>query len=151
MEQFWTWVHRAASVAILIIFVLGIVRQFPKTPTGFKMGDKVPALAEWDYTGRTSTIVFASTTCPFCNESIGFYQSMIGPNFVLAYHEPAEVVAPYLKTKGYTGNWRANVSMTNFKVTGFPTIYLVNAEGELTLQEQGKLPPEKEKAFSKGQ
>lgn len=168
-SKFWLYVSRFAHILIIGFVCLGLTNNYIKykknksapaidqqlaAPARIKTGDILPTIKNWDYAdvAPKGVILFASTACHFCQESLPFYQKLstgLKGKFTLVYQEDAAEVAKYLKDNGYTKNYRVIPSFEPFKVSAYPTMAIVNDKGEVQEVRVGKLTPALEKEFIK--
>lgn len=116
------------------------------TPVG-----KVIPIAGINWTDKKQTVVlYLSTTCRYCNESVPFYQRLVqekskkGFEIVAILSQNPEESKNYLKTHDLNVPQVFSTSLASLGVTSTPTILLVNQEGIVSDFWRGKLQPDKE-------
>lgn len=114
-------------------------------------GKTVPLDAvNWKNNGAT-LILYLSTTCRYCNESISFYQRLKkerpedAPKVVAVFSQAEDEAMKYLDSNKLIVDGLVNGSLRSIGVTGTPTLLLVDENGVVTDSWRGKLSPEKEK------
>lgn len=97
-------------------------------------------------------VMYLSTSCRYCNQSARFWARLteIGKDrnvkFIAVF--PADDGAQgelYLDKLGLSDIEVEPLALTNFQISGTPTLALFNDRGEFLSSWVGKLPPEKEK------
>ena len=150
-------IEGAANIGIVIIALLALgmfVKNYlrkPSEPKHIAVGEQLGLKnANWQASGNT--IVFGiSTTCHFCTESAGFYRELVQE--CAAHHvqtiatlpQPVDEAKRYLASEGVTVNEVRQVPLSELKITGTPTLLLVDKKGTVQGVWVGKLPPDKEK------
>lgn len=147
----------ASNVAIIVlaIVLVGVfVRNYwlkpqPAELESAKVGQQLN-LANWPASGNT--LVFGlSTTCHFCSESAGFYKELVQK--CAEQHVRTVAVLPqslaeakaYLQGEGVDVNEVRQMTLSDIKVAGTPTLILVDANRVVKAVWIGKLSPDQEK------
>lgn len=142
-----------ASLVVMCLLATVLVKSYfftnrSRPEPSIAVGDKL-TLSEALTSGSERAIVLAlSTTCHFCSESIPFYRRLsteAGRTHVpviAIFPQPSTDVANYLKANGLAGI--ASESGRILRISGTPTLMLVNRQGVVTKVWRGKLPPEQE-------
>lgn len=159
----------AANIAIIVVAVVlcvVLVKRFvlddnkpaapPGAPNQITAGEKVPVGMEWVKSGHTVLLVLQKT-CRFCTESAPFYQRLVKETanrsdvkVVALFPGTVEESKQYLDGIGVSIADIRQVSPAEVKVSGTPTIILVDENGVAVDVWRGKLPPDKEaEVFSK--
>ena|SRR6185295_10264260 len=151
-----------ANIAIVIVAILlsvVLVKRFilnsnePSSPAAadqLSSGDKVPLQTEWVKSGKTVLLVLQKG-CHYCTESAPFYQRLIKET---ANRSDVKLIAllpqsvtegkQYLNEIGVSIDDIRQVSPSQIKVGGTPTLVIVNENGVAVDVWKGKLSPEGE-------
>lgn len=165
MRNLFKRVELLTNVAIIIVAILlsvVLVKRFIRTNTNERVrppratselarGDKVPLEGmKWAKNGRTVLLVLQKG-CRFCTESAPFYQRLVretsGRNnirLIALLPQPSNDGKQYLDEIGVGIVDIRQVSLSQVKVSGTPTLILVNDDGVATDVWEGKLPSEVE-------
>jgi hypothetical protein len=133
----------AANVAIVVVAALlaGILasrvlhHQHPPGRVPYRVGEVVPRLASLSYAGADQTLLISfKPGCRFCNASIGFYRALAaqaGPRVQVVAISPdaTQESDAYLRTRGLTVGRVFSIDLGVWRITGFPTLLLVDREG----------------------
>ena len=140
----------STNLAVLIVavalFAVLISARFalPRPPSferGIRKGDAMPSLLSVDYRASARTLLLSlSTECGYCQESLPFYRRLIdeqrkdGKNLaVVALFRDSETdVNEYKRRNHLEIRSVTNVDPSTFRVTGTPTLILVDAEGTVS-------------------
>lgn len=157
-------VELLTNIAVIVVAILlgtVLVKQFltksnppawpPPNRTELSAGDKVPlAGIEWVKNGYTLLLVLQKG-CRFCTESAPFYQRLVTETssradvkLVALLPQPVPEGKQYLDEIGVNIADVRQVFPNQVKVSGTPTLILVNDTGVATHVWSGKLPPEVE-------
>jgi hypothetical protein len=146
---------------ILIAFavVVGSVflkdRLSPAAPEAsvVKVGDKLKNLAGWDWGAHDQTLVLGLRKgCHFCEDSAPFYQRLIaqqpqaGSKFpiVAVFPDTGDTVKEVLQSQGLGVRALAGVPLETLKISGTPTLLLVDRSGTVLNAWIGVLSPRQE-------
>ncbi len=151
----------AANVCIILLFiatVIGAVGRYVFSPSlparrdlQISVGEKVnlPGV-NWAKNGRTLVLVL-STACPFCTDSASFYRRMVQRaakegqvHLVAVFPQSTAEGVKYLDNVAVPIKDVMSATLGSIKVTGTPTLILVNNQGAVTQVWAGRLPGEKE-------
>lgn len=147
----------AANIGIVIVAFVAVgifVRNYwlkPSEPKYVAAGEQF-ALKDVNWQESGNTMVFGiSTTCHFCTESAGFYRELI--KACTAKHVRTIAVLPqsidaskaYLAGEGVEVNDIRQAQLPELKISGTPTLVLIDSKGVVKGVWLGKLPPEVEK------
>ncbi|MGH9947306.1 MAG: TlpA family protein disulfide reductase [Pyrinomonadaceae bacterium] len=178
MKKAFRVVQFASNIGILVLTVLAVfaairlyVTTEPKSPqAGINsrrennsekqtltktapeniLGKTVPLDAiNWKNNG-TTLILYLSTTCRYCNESIPFYQRLKKewpksvPKVVALFLQDDDEATKYLDSKSLIVDGVVSGSLRSIGITGTPTLLLVDENGVVTDIWRGKLSSEKE-------
>jgi hypothetical protein len=103
----------------------------------------------WKENGKT-LVLYLSTTCRYCNESIPFYQRLIDEKsdgvgkIVTLFSQGEEVATEYLDRHNIKVDVVKSGSLRSIGVTATPTLLIVDENGVVSDHWRGKLNPEKE-------
>lgn len=144
---------RATAINPTPAQIVSNVEQSPgrTTPTrASPIGMTIP-LEGVNWTEKKQTLVlYLSTTCRYCNESVPFYQKLIKAKsekdfeIVAILSQNPEEAKSYLRTQGLNIGQVFSSSLSSVGVTATPTLLLVNQEGVVSDFWRGKLNPDKE-------
>lgn len=139
---------RVLNVLLLAAVVYGIAVMRPspaRTPQTYTPGEQAPAIAGLPYAeAKRTAVLFVRSTCHFCTESMPFYRELAkdGRRVVAISGDSREVLDRYLTDNGLTIP-RATVARGDWtKLTGTPTIVVVDAAGRVVKSWVGLLSPE---------
>jgi peroxiredoxin len=118
----------------------------PTTPIG-----KTIPIEGVDWKAKKQTLVlYLSTTCRYCNESVPFYQRLVkeksrqGFEMVAILSQSPDEARSYLSTHALSIGQVFSSSLSSVGVTSTPTLLLVNQDGVVSNSWRGKLSPDKE-------
>ncbi|HEY0782350.1 MAG TPA: hypothetical protein VGE98_07850 [Thermoanaerobaculia bacterium] len=142
------------GVCLIAGFVLIRNNFFPPTPPpppgSVQVGDKIDALAKLVPAGAEKAMVVAiQPTCHFCNESMPFYKQLVDKRnqsgsavkLIAAVPSPQakDEEAQHLASAGATMDGVQPVDYRAIKVSGTPTVILVDRQGKVLSVWVGKL------------
>jgi hypothetical protein len=149
----------ANVIVILVALVVGSVflRDRLSTPApepdAVKAGDKLANLDGWDWAAHDQTLVLGLRKgCHFCEDSAPFYQRLIGQQqqaganstMVAVFPDTAETVEGVLQSEGLGVQALAGVPLERLKISGTPTLLLVDRSGTVLNAWIGMLSPRQE-------
>jgi Redoxin len=119
----------------------------------YKVGEtveQIPGLTSQP--GTRSLLFVVRSTCPYCTRSMDFYQRVVQQarsehapvQLVGVCLEPADVCEHYFKTHHLTMDRTVGVDIGSIKVTGTPTLLMVDDAGKVTSVWTGALSPARE-------
>lgn len=124
----------------------GLATAAPATPVG-----KTIPIEGVNWKEKKQTLVlYLSTTCRYCNESVPFYQRLIkekseqGFEIVAILSQNPDEAESYLEKQNLKVAQVFSSSLSSLGVTATPTPLLVNPEGVVLDFWRGKLNPDKE-------
>jgi thiol-disulfide isomerase/thioredoxin len=132
-----------------------IAKQTANTPTAkpeiqSPVGKTVPMQdVNWKENKKT-LILYMSTSCRYCKESMPFYQKLVKETadkkvkFVAVLPQDTNESKEYLKTQNVEISAVYNTSLNAIGVVATPILLLVNDQGVVSDYWRGKLPTEKE-------
>jgi hypothetical protein len=137
----------ANVVVILLAVVIGSVYlkdRFIATPSPqadeVKAGDKLGSLDGWDWSAHDRTLVLALRKgCHFCEDSAPFYQRLVTRQqrgvpitpIVAVFPDNANLVKEAVQAEGLGVRALAGVPLEKLKVSGTPTLLLVDRSGRV--------------------
>jgi len=141
-------------VAIMIgtLVIQKLIRPAPSTPPRptIAVGSKVE-LAGVDWSKNHKTVVLAlQKGCHFCTESAPFYQQLVqaasskGVKIVAVLPQSVQEAQDYLSSIAVPVFDVRQSSLNPLKVSGTPTLILVDDKGQVAASWAGKLPTAKE-------
>lgn len=158
MEKAAKKVEIAANVAIIIVALAAVLFFFknyrtnrtelrPQISTGTHF-----ALKDVNWQGSGKSVVLAlSTTCHFCTESAGFYRELVQQcqkqhvQTIAVLPQSLNEAQAYLNSQGVSVDKVRQGSFPELKISGTPTLLLLDNEGIVKHVWLGKLPSDKEK------
>lgn len=118
------------------------------------VGTLVPAIHGYSWSSRRLTLVLAiRKDCQFCHDSLPFYKrlSELEKNYGLQAHllavmpDDATLAAADLQSAGISVESVYNQPLDAIRITGTPTLLLVDASGRVKREWYGRLTPSSEK------
>ena len=151
-----TKLEHAANIAVVVACIVAVahtvLNSIPKAPPqSYKAGEKItdsPGLGLRN--AKRTLILFESSTCHFCNESLGFYSRLTnvahenGTRIVALTYEDTGANQSFLETHGVTIDTVLALRDNKLNVFATPTLILVGNDGRVVSSWVGKLTPEKE-------
>jgi hypothetical protein len=161
-----TRLDTASNIATILLACVGVtmlVMRFtqpaaparPGMPEPYKTGEQLKGISTIDFTKASTTVVlYVRSTCHFCTESMPFYQKLKDAidsrktkvQMAVVSFEPLPVTRGYLQQHaiqlGEEEIFQLKEGET--RLSGTPTILLVDQKGVVKSSMMGKLPPEKE-------
>jgi len=134
------------------IFLKDRLSPVASEPDTVKAGDKLSNLAGWNWGSHDQTLVLGLRKgCHFCEDSAPFYQRLIaqqqeGSNstLVAVFPDPADTVKDVLQSEGLRVQALAGVPLEGLKISGTPTLLLVDKYGKVLNSWVGMLSPRQE-------
>jgi hypothetical protein len=151
----------AAANLIVIVFAVVVGSVFLKDrlsppapePEAVKAGDKLPNLDGWDWASHEETLVLGLRKgCHFCEDSGPFYQRLMAqqeqggssPAILAVFPDPADTAKEVAKSEGLTAHVLGRVPLEKLKISGTPTLLLVDRNGTVLNAWIGVLSPRQE-------
>lgn len=149
-----------ANVAVILLaVVVGSIflkdRFFTPGPelNEVKAGDRLPRLDGWDWGAHDRSLVLVlKKGCHFCEDSAPFYQRLAGKQqqdgsntaIVAVFPDAADSVNEVVKLKGLGVRALPGVPLERLKVSGTPSLLLVDRGGTVLNAWIGMLSPRQE-------
>lgn len=172
------FISNLATIIIAVLLAIIVVRQFASTPPQAEgslalvktaatspgqtsepnaapkttpLGKTVPLSGiDWQKNKKT-LILYLSTRCRFCDESMPFYRRLAEKyseskdvKLMAVFPQSVDEAKAHFKSHGVNINEVLNAQLTSIGVTATQTLLLVNESGVVTDMWKGKLPGEKE-------
>lgn len=153
-------IEAAANIIVIVLaVVVGSVflkdRLSPaaQEPEAVKAGDKLPILDGWDWGAHEQTLVLGLRKgCHFCEDSAPFYQRLTSqqqpggstPAILAVFPDPADAAKEVARSEGLTAHVLAGVPLEKLKISGTPTLLLVDRSGRVLNAWIGMLSPRQE-------
>ena len=153
-------IEAAANIIVIVLaVVVGSVflkdRLSPAAPEPepVKAGDKLPNLDGWDWSAHEQTLVLGLRKgCHFCEDSAPFYQRLTAqqqqggsnPTIVAVFPDTADAVKEVARSEGLMAHVLAGVPLEKLKISGTPTLLLVDRSGTVLNAWIGMLSPRQE-------
>jgi len=149
----------ANVVVILLAVMIGSVYLRDRfsahgpEPNEVKAGDRLPRLDGWDWSAHERTLVLVlKKGCHFCEDSAPFYQRLAAQQqearsntaIVAVFPEAADAVSEVVKSEGLGIHALAAVPLETLKVSGTPSLLLVDRSGTVLNAWIGMLSPKQE-------
>lgn len=149
----------ANVVVILLAVVIGTVFLRDRfatpapQPSEVKAGDKLVGLDGWNWGAHDRTLLLVLRKgCHFCEDSAPFYQRLVAkqqqdaPNtaIVAVFPDTADAVKEVVQSEGLAVHALAGVPLERLKVSGTPTLLLVDRNGTVLNAWMGMLSPRQE-------
>jgi hypothetical protein len=152
-------IEQVANLAVILLaLVVGIVflkdrLSHDPQPNQIRVGDKLPSLVGWDWSAHESTLVLVLRKgCHFCEDSAPFYQRLAvmqkqggsASSVVAVFPDSADAVEHVVQSEGLEVQTLSGVSLEGLKISGTPTLLLVDKRGMLLNAWIGVLSPRQE-------
>lgn len=149
----------ANVLVILLAVVIGSVYLKDRfsapnpAPNEVKAGNKLPRLAGWDWSAHERTLVLVlKKGCHFCEDSAPFYQRLAAQQrseglevaIVAVFPDSADAVNEVARSEGLGIHALAGVPLETLKVSGTPSLLLVDKSGTVLNTWIGMLSPRQE-------
>jgi len=118
-----------------------------------KVGDRLTHLDGWDWSAHDRTLLLVLRKgCHFCEDSAPFYQRLTTKQqqegsdtaLVAVFPDTKDAVKELMKSEGLDVRGLAGVSLEGLKVSGTPTLLLVDKSGTVLSAWIGVLSPRQE-------
>jgi thioredoxin-related protein len=118
-----------------------------------KVGDRLTHLDGWDWSAHDRTLLLVLRKgCHFCEDSAPFYQRLATKQqqegsdtaLVAVFPDTEDAVKELMKSEGLDVRGLAGVSLEGLKVSGTPTLLLVDKSGTVLSAWIGVLSPRQE-------
>jgi hypothetical protein len=118
-----------------------------------KAGDKLASVAGWDWGAHDQTLILGLRKgCHFCEDSTPFYQRLIAQQqqggskspIVAVFPDTDDTVKEVLQSEGLAVHALAGVPLETLKISGTPTLLLVDRRGIVLNAWIGMLSPRQE-------
>lgn len=122
-------------------------------PNEIKAGDRLPRLDGWDWSAHERTLVLVlKKGCHFCEDSAPFYQRLAANHrpegadaaIVAVFPDAADAVNEVVQSEGLGMHALAGVPLERLKVSGTPSLLLVDRSGTVLNAWIGMLSPKQE-------
>jgi hypothetical protein len=143
----------AFAVVVGSIFLKDRLSPAPPESNVVKAGDKLANVAGWDWGAHDQTLVLGLRKgCHFCEDSAPFYQRLIAQQqqggskypIVAVFPDTADMVKEVLQSEGLGVHALARVPLETLKISGTPTLLLVDRSGAVLNAWVGMLSPRQE-------
>ena len=149
----------ANIVVILLAVVIGSVYLRDRfsahgpEPNEVKAGDRLPRLDGWDWSAHDRSLVLVlKKGCHFCEDSAPFYQRLAAQQrvegkdtaIVAVFPDAADAVKEVVQTEALGVHALAGVPLETLKVSGTPSLLLVDRSGTVLKAWIGMLSPKQE-------
>jgi thioredoxin-related protein len=118
-----------------------------------KVGDKLAHLDGWEWGAHDRTLMLVLRKgCHFCEDSVPFYQRLVVTQqqdgsttaLIAIFPDTADAVKEVMKSEGLDVRGLAGVPLEGLKVSGTPTLLLVDRRGTVLNAWTGVLSPKQE-------
>jgi len=150
----------AANIAVIIAVVyigFNVLRARLSQPStyqdGPQVGEKLPVVPGYSWGGHSRTLVLALRNgCHYCEESAPFYKRLLaqvsthsGPTSVIAvFPDDTNIARAVTASEGLSIPAVGGVPLQQIRVSGTPTLILVDGTGRVAGTWVGMLSPKKE-------
>ena len=143
----------AFAVVVGSVFLKDRLSTISPEPNLVKSGDKLPNLDGWDWGGHAQTLVLGIRKgCHFCEDSGPFYQRLIAqqqrggsnPDILAVFPDTADAAKEVVQSEGLGVHTLAGVPLEKLKISGTPTLLLVDRSGTVMNVWIGMLTPRQE-------
>ena len=143
----------AFAVVVGSVFLKDRLSPPAPEPDAVKAGDKLANLDGWDWAAHDQTLVLGLRKgCHFCEDSAPFYQRLIaqqrqgGSNstIVAVFPDTADTAKEVLQSEGLGVQAVGGVPLGTMKISGTPTLLLVDRSGTVLNTWIGMLSPRQE-------
>lgn len=139
----------STSVAVLLLAIAGLsslaLNHFLTKPSGLlkpglERGVALGQIPTIDYRNSPNTLLIAlNTNCIYCQESLPFFKKLVKANessnhavrIVGIFPNKVEAVTTYIKQNGLLMETVSDVDLSRLKISGTPTMILLNSKGEI--------------------
>jgi hypothetical protein len=140
------------AVAIGSVYFKDRFAAPPPQTDEVKAGDKLVSLKGWDWGAQDRTLVLVLRKgCHFCEDSAPFYQRLVAQQqagsktaIVAVFPDSDDVAKEVVQTEGLGIPAVAGVPLERLKVSGTPTLLLVDSSGKVLNAWDGMLSPRQE-------
>ena len=134
------------------IFLKDRLSPIASEPDTVKAGDKLSNVAGWNWGAHDQTLVLGLRKgCHFCEDSAPFYQRLIAQEqersnstLVAVFPDTTDTVKAVLQSEGLRVQAIAGVPLEELKISGTPTLLLVDKNGIVLNAWVGMLNPRQE-------
>jgi thioredoxin-related protein len=149
----------ANLTVVLLAIVIGSIfvkdRFFSPGPqvNEVKVGDRLTQLDGWDWRAHDRTLMLVLRKgCHFCEDSAPFYQRLVATQhqggsttaLIAVFPDKEDAVKEVMKSEGLEVKGLAGVPLEGLKVSGTPTVLLVDKSGTVLNAWIGVLSPRQE-------
>lgn len=141
------------AVVIASVYLRDRFSAHGPEPNEVKAGDRLPRLEGWDWSAHDRTLVLVLRKgCHFCEDSAPFYQRLAANHrpegtdaaIVAVFPDAADAVNEVVQSKGLGVHVLAGVPLETLKVSGTPSLLLVDRSGTVLNAWIGMLSPRQE-------
>ncbi len=134
---------RASNIAVIVVAVVVVVtllhREFHTTPNpnASLKGTSLQLAAITHTPAKVNLVLGISTVCHFCEQNVGFYQQLStleAPGklaFFTVFPQSAADASAFLNQKEIHPDGVVSSPLSKYKITGTPTLLLVDASGKV--------------------
>ena len=143
----------ASCVGMFSLSVYDRVMRTTTTEASLRIGDRLGDLAGITFASRDHTLLVAlRSSCHFCSESLPLYRQVVATRdagrwplrIAAVCMEPLSECMEYLRRNSLTVDQIVEADRHSLRVTGTPTVLLVNKSGRIDRIWVGHLSPSKE-------
>lgn len=141
------------AVVVGSVFLKDRLTRPPSEPIAVKAGDRLPNPDGWNWSAHDQTLVLGLRKgCHFCEDSAPFYQRLLAqqqtgepnPAILAIFPDKAEEVKGVVESEGLAIHTLAGVPLDRLKISGTPTLLLVDRSGTVLNAWDGMLSPRQE-------
>jgi hypothetical protein len=150
----------ANIVFITMVFVLGVVAirsmvfSSKNSESEPQVGSQLPNLPGYEWKTHDLTLVLAlQKNCQYCKNSMPFYRTLmelrqtnkISAHIISMFSDPLDEARAVMNTEKIAVDVIGGIQWSNYKISGTPTIILVDEQGRVVKSWVGQLPKDVEK------
>lgn len=157
-----SYLETLTNVAVILVAVTVIstlvlnyyeLRRAPNMQTGLQRGSVLAQLPNTDYQASPQTLLIAlDTKCSYCQDGIPFYNSLLAAQkssasstrIIAIFPNSKKEVTNFLQQNQLNLETIGEVKFNPLRISGTPTMILVNADGRVENFWIGKITPPQE-------
>ena len=141
------------AVVIASVYLRDRFSAHSPAPNEVNAGDRLPRLDGWDWSAHDRSLVLVlKKGCHFCEDSAPFYQRLAAQHqearsntaIVAVFPDAAEAASEVVKSEGLGIHTLPGVPLEALKVSGTPSLLLVDQSGTVLNAWMGMLSPKQE-------
>lgn len=145
LGSYWNLTLNLVSAVLIFYVSFSFARRYLRSSSNPVIGRPL-AIKDVNWRRAPHTLVLAlSTNCPFCDESTTFYRDLLNHNqtrswqAIAVFREPVALSKMYTQSQGYDISDTRQEDLRALGVSGTPTLFLVDPEGDIEDEWIGEL------------